>query len=73
MKTYLTFWFRGSGMSPREVVERLEKVGFKPVKGNYDMVYEWGREATMDEIIKLGDTVQKALKGGNVFFKMETL
>jgi len=38
MKTYLTFWFYGEGASPTVVVEKLQKLGFKPIKGPYDFV-----------------------------------
>jgi hypothetical protein len=72
MKTYLTLWFNSDGESPSEVTRKLGKLGFEPMQGNYDLAYDWKGKASMEEILKLGNLVQKALKGSRVLFKMET-
>jgi hypothetical protein len=44
MKTYLTIIFNSEGANPIEVVERLRSIGFKPLKGVHDHVYDWGQK-----------------------------
>ncbi len=73
MKTYITLWFSSEGESPTGVVGRLKEIGFKPVYGNYDMVYDWGSNSSIDNIIKLADMVKKRLSGTKTLFKLETL
>ncbi len=73
MKTYITLWFSSEGESPQKVVASLRGLGFEPVYGNYDMVYDWGRKASLEEVIKLADLVKKKLSGTGVLFKLETL
>ncbi|MBI4362753.1 MAG: hypothetical protein HY558_06220 [Euryarchaeota archaeon] len=73
MKTYLILWFNSDGSKPNEVTKRLLGLGFRPVKGNYDYIYEWDKSATMDDIIRFADKVQLTLKGMNVLFRLETL
>lgn len=72
MKTYLTIWFYSEGASPLEVVERLRSLGFKPLRGYHDHVYEWNREVDLMEILKLANKVHETLKGLKVFYKLET-
>jgi hypothetical protein len=73
MKTYLTFWFYSEGASPTVVVEKLENMGFKPIKGPYDFVYDWGRTIELEEILQIGNAVHETLKGLKVFYKLETV
>ena len=73
MKTYLTIWFSSEGESPQKVIASLQKLGFEPVYGNYDMVYNWDKKASLEDIIKLADLVKKTLAGTGVLFKIETL
>lgn len=73
MRTYLVVWFNSEGGRPQEITERLLSLGFKVMKGNYDYVYEWDRNATIDEILTFGDKVQLTLKGMDVLFKLETV
>ncbi|MEM2935633.1 MAG: hypothetical protein QW231_00450 [Candidatus Bathyarchaeia archaeon] len=74
MKTYLTIWFSSEGAKPTAVVERLLAMGFKPTKGYYDHVYDWGRDdVELEEILRLGNTVHETLKGFKVLYKMETV
>lgn len=72
MRTYLTVMFSSDGDLPSEVVDRLQMIGFKPCTGNYDFVYEWGRNATVEDSIDFADKVHGVLKGMGVLFKLET-
>ncbi|MDW8049197.1 MAG: hypothetical protein RMJ07_05930 [Nitrososphaerota archaeon] len=73
MKTYLTIWFNSEGASPSEVAERLQAIGFKPVRGYYDHVYDWKRRATLEEILELSNKIHETLKGLKVLYKLETV
>ena len=43
------------------------------MQGNYDFAYTWDVKPSLEEIVKLGDAVQHALKGSKAYFKMETV
>ena len=73
MKTYLTVWFSSEGADPSTVVQALQSMGFKPIKGPYDHVYDWNREPTLDEVLQLVNNVHLTLKGLNVLYKIETI
>ena len=74
MQTYLVVWFNSDGNhKPSDITERLLSMGFRPVEGHYDFVYEWDSNADLNEIIKFGDQVQNTLKGSGALFKLETL
>jgi hypothetical protein len=73
LKTYLTVKLGGQTVKPSDLVEKLVKLGFKPLKGGYDFVYDWNQNVSLDEVVLLGNSVQRVLKGGNVLFKMESL
>ena len=72
MKTYLVLWFNSDGAKTSDITERLMSMGFKPVRGNYDYVYEWGSDTELDSALRLADQVHETLKGCNVSFKVET-
>jgi hypothetical protein len=73
VKTYLSIWFNSNGEKPSEVTRKLSDVGFKALRGNFDYEYSWGHSASVDEILTMGDKVQKMLKNCNVLFKLETV
>lgn len=73
MKTYLTIWFNSEGASPSEVVERLRAMGFKPMRGYYDHVYDWKKEVTIEDILQLSDALHETLRGLKVIYKLETV
>ena len=73
MKTYLTVWFNSNGFRPSQVAEKLKEIGFEPVSGAYDFVYEWDVKPRVNDVLELGDLVQKSLKSMRVLFKMETI
>ncbi len=72
-KTYLTIIFSSEGERPSEILTRLRSLGFKPITGSKDMVYEWGNHATVEEAISLLDKVYTTLQGYNVLFSAETI
>ncbi|VVB95583.1 Uncharacterised protein [uncultured archaeon] len=73
MKSYLIVWFNSEGGKPSEINQRLMSLGFKPMQGTHDYVYEWGQNVNVDEILRFGDKVQMTLLGLNVMFKLETI
>jgi hypothetical protein len=73
MKSYLIVWFRSEGGKPSEINQRLMSLGFKPMQGTHDFVYEWGKKVDVEEILRFGDKVQMTLQGLDVMFKLETI
>ncbi len=73
MRTYLKVTFNSEGAPPSEVIARLQSLGFKPITGAYDMVYEWDDGAGVDEAIWFADKIHATLKGYNVLFQIETI
>ncbi|MEM4257653.1 MAG: hypothetical protein QXL17_00675 [Candidatus Thermoplasmatota archaeon] len=74
MKTYLKIMFYSEGASPSEVKNQLMNMGFKATKGNYDFVYDWGKEQqNVEDLIFFADKVHAALKHSNVYFSIETI
>ena len=72
MKTYLSLWFDSEGTNPTTVAEKLRAMGFKPIRGQYDHVYDWGRSVDLQEILQIGTAVHETLKGLKVLYKLET-
>jgi hypothetical protein len=68
----LTIWFNSEGSNPTVVAEKLRNMGFKPVKGHYDHVYDWGRTIDLEEVFQIANAVHETLKGLNVIYKLET-
>jgi len=66
-------WFNSEGAKPQIVVEKLQSIGFNPMRGPYDHVYEWNKDAALGEILQLGNTIHEALKGLKVLYKLETV
>jgi len=72
MRTYLTVMFSTEGSLPSEVVDRLQMIGFRPCTGNYDFVYEWDKNAEVEDTIFFADKVHEVLKEMGVYFRLET-
>lgn len=73
MKTYLTLILYSEGANPIEIVERLRSLGFKPVTGVHDHVYDWGRRRVeLEDILQIASSVHETLKGLKVFYRLET-
>jgi hypothetical protein len=74
MKTYLQVFFNSEGSAPSEIKNQLMDMGFKATKGNYDFVFDWGKEkADIEELVFFADKVHTALKHSNVYFNIETI
>ena len=72
MKTYLKVTFSSEGGKPSEIVARLQSLGFKPITGEYDFIYDWDSSATVQDAIWFADKIYETLKGFNVRFQLET-
>ncbi len=73
MKTYLKVTFSSEGAKPSEIINRLRSLGFKPLIGEQDLIYEWGENATTEDSIWFADKIQATLEGFKVLFQIETL
>ena len=74
MKTYIQVMFNSEGAAPSDIKNQLLNMGFKAAKGNYDFVFDWGREkADINELIFFADKVHAALKNCKVLFNIETI
>lgn len=73
MLTYITVMFSSEGAKPSKVFDALNNMGFKPTTGNYDAMYTWDKEATLEDAIFLADKVVATLKGMGVLVKLETV
>jgi len=72
MKTCLNVLFYSEGANPVEVVERLRFIGFEPLRGVHDHVYDWGRNVKLEDILQIATSVHETLKGLKVIYKLET-
>jgi hypothetical protein len=73
MKTYIILFFSTEGAKPSKVFDALNNLGFEPTTGNFDGVYNWDKQATLDDAINLADKVVATLKGMGVRVKLETV
>lgn len=73
MKSYMTVSFSSEGRKPSEIIDRLTQFGFKPIHGNYDLIYEWDKTSTLEEAIGLADKAHGLLEGYKVLCKFETI
>ena len=64
--------FYSEGANPIEVVERLRSLGFKPIKGVHDHIYDWGRDVELEDILQISTSVHETLKGMKVLYQLET-
>ena len=72
MNSYITMMFSTEGSLPSQVVDRLQMIGFKPCTGNYDFVYEWDKNATIEDTIYFADKIHEVLNGMGVLYSLET-
>jgi hypothetical protein len=75
--THVQVWFYSEGASPSQVVKKLLALGFKPVKGPYDFVYEHTDEELKEThigtaIVEIADAIHKTLNGFKVLYRLET-
>jgi len=72
-KTYLQIWFSSEGGQVSDINSRLMSMGFRPMKGNYDYIYDWRNTPTEDDILSLAEKLRHTLKTMNVLYKLETI
>jgi hypothetical protein len=73
MMTYIRLTFNSEGAKPSDVIDRLCMLGFRPTRGHQDLVYEWDRNATVQDSIWFADKVHAVLEGLRVNFELETV
>lgn len=72
MKTYLSVFVSTEGELFSAIGEKLHEFGFKPLKGEYDYVFEWNRAIPNDELFAFIDKVQSSLSGTKATLKFRT-
>jgi hypothetical protein len=66
--------FNSEGPSPSDIKNQLMNMGFQATKGNYDFVFDWGKEKVdINDLIFFADKVHTALKHSKVYFTIETI
>lgn len=75
--TRVSVWFNSEGASPSQVISKLTELGFKPIRGVYDFVYEHDddnmTEADLSSaIIEISNALHKTLAGFNVLYNLDT-
>ncbi|MDH5450497.1 MAG: hypothetical protein OEX77_06305 [Candidatus Bathyarchaeota archaeon] len=73
MRTYLKVWYNSEGANPVVVAQKLNNMGFKAIKGQFDYVYDWRKEVELEDILQIMTAVHETLKGSKVSYKMETM
>ncbi|MBI4145843.1 hypothetical protein HY489_00735 [Candidatus Woesearchaeota archaeon] len=71
-RTYLVMYFGTKGLPASVIAQRLEGLGFETQFGPYDFVFDWKKEPSKQEILKLGDQVVDALKESGAVFNLDT-
>jgi hypothetical protein len=71
MKTYLKLQFSSEGELPSETIKRLEKLGWKPIRGDYDFVMEGGLGEGLGESFRdMIDKLHRTLEGTGVRYSL---
>jgi len=75
--TLVSVWFYSEGASPSQVIQRLTELGFKPIRGAYDFVYEHSEDNMTETdlsnaIIEISNALHKTLSGFKVLYNLET-
>lgn len=75
--TRVSVWFNSEGASPSVVVSKLLELGFIPVRGAHDFVYEHAEDDMTDSdlsesILEIANALHKALKGFQVLYNLDT-
>lgn len=72
MRTYLAVTFSSDGAKPSAINDALAQLGFQPMQGPHDFIYDWPGEASVDEVLQFGDRIHAQLQGMGCLFGMET-
>ena len=76
--TKVSVWMNSEGAAPSKVMKKLTDLGFIPVRGVYDFIYEHESSPDMDEselggkIIEIANALHKALSGLKVLYTLDT-
>jgi len=75
--TRVSVWFYSEGASPSQVIHKLMELGFKPVRGAFDFVYEHSDENLTEDdlgsaIIEISNALHKTLTGFKVLYNLDT-
>ena len=75
--TRVSVWFYSEGASPSQVLQRLTELGFKPIRGAHDFVYEHADEDITEadlgaKIIEISNALHKTLSGFKVLYNLDT-
>ena len=73
MKTYLKVLFASDGGKPSAIGAALRNLGFEPVHGPHDFVYNWPQAAAVADTLHFGDRIHAELQGLGCLFEMETI
>jgi hypothetical protein len=80
MSEYITrvrLWFNSEGAKPSDIISRLTELGFTPIRGVYDFVYEHSPDDVSesnlsDAIVEIANALHKALVGFKVLYTLDT-
>lgn len=71
-KTYLVMFFE-AGTKIKEVVERVESLGFRSSLGPVDFIYDWGEEQPdKKKVLELADELSEILTNTGAIFNIDT-
>ena len=70
IKTYIRLELGSEGESPKQVIERMRKIGAVPVVGDFDFELSLGEDERLFDRL---EEIHKALKGANVRYTITTL
>jgi len=75
--TRVSVWFYSEGASPSQVMSKLTELGFKPIRGAYDFVYEHSEDNLTEAdlgsaIIEISNALHKTLSGFKVLYNLDT-
>ncbi|MFW9809577.1 MAG: hypothetical protein ACFFE6_09375 [Candidatus Thorarchaeota archaeon] len=75
--TRVSVWFNSEGASPSQVISKLVDLGFKPIRGAYDFVYEHNDEDMSESdlgsaIIEIANALHETLSGFKVLYNLDT-
>jgi len=71
-KTYLIMYFGTKNITPTQVAEKIEKLGFQTTFGSVDFLYNWESKPTKEQILELANKVSEALKESGAVFNLDT-
>lgn len=75
--TRVKVWFYSEGASPSVVITKLMDLGFKPIRGAYDFVYEHSSDDSNGAdlggaILEIGNALHNTLSGFKVLYTLDT-